>query len=128
MPMEFTVNAERRRVEVVVTGRIAFDEIRRALDAAVAQPGFQPGFDILSDHTGLEEPISVADLEATLLHIESLAPCFANSRWAIATRNPASYGMMRMFSALAERIPLTVEVFRSREDAERWLEGTDQAS
>lgn len=39
----------------------------------------------------------------------------------MVTREPASYGMMRMMSVLVERVPMEVQIFETIEEAEEWL-------
>ena len=47
---------------------------------------------------------------------------WAGDRWAIVATVPASYGMMRMLSVHAERVPMDARVFERAEDAESWLD------
>ncbi len=50
---------------------------------------------------------------------------FRGARWAIVTEALASYGMMRALSVYAERIPITVQVFRDPGPALAWVPKTD---
>ena len=43
------------------------------------------------------------------------------------TRNPASYGMMRMVAVLAEQVPMKVEVFETLAAAGAWLDAVRAA-
>ena len=82
---------------------------------------FQPGFGILSDHTEVGEPITTPQVMQLIEHFKTLSDVIAGARWAAVTSKPASYGMLRMISTLAESVPMEVEVFPTFEKAEAWL-------
>ena len=121
MPIRHWLDKERRRVHAVVTGRFTLAEIVAAIDAATSDPEFERGFDVLSDHTAVEEPLTPSQAEQMVAHLRTLSRQLVGARWAIVTRKPASYGMMRMLSVLAEQVPMRVEVLNSLEEAEQWL-------
>jgi len=58
---------------------------------------------------------------AMVAHLETVARAVTGTRWAIVTVAPASYGMMRMLSVRAEKIPMTVRIFDDPDEAESWL-------
>ncbi|MDX1649755.1 MAG: hypothetical protein R3263_07855 [Myxococcota bacterium] len=122
MPIRAWIEKDRRRVRAAISGAVGMADILRAIDESVAHPDFERGFDVLSDHTEVTRVITVGQLREMVAHLESLAPQMAGARWAVATRRPASYGMMRMLSVYAERVPMTVEVFDSLVEAEAWLD------
>jgi hypothetical protein len=128
MPIRHWVEADRRRLRAVVSGDITMEEIVGAITASVEDPDFELGFDILSDHTEVGEPISTEQVKQTTAHLQQLSQQLAGARWAIVTSKPSSYGMMRMLSVFAERVPMSVEVFRSLEAAEAWLASSSEAS
>jgi hypothetical protein len=121
MPVQQWVERDRRRIRLVAAGELTMDDILKAINGAVEDPAFEPGFDVLSDHRALGEPLTSDQLKQATAHLQNLSQHFAGSRYAVVATTPASYGMMRMFSVLAERIPLKVGVFRSMEEAEAWL-------
>ncbi len=121
MPIEMRVKGAERLVLGKLRGAVGTREMIDALDGVVADPGFRPGFDVLSDHREIASPLAPDQLEALLGHLSTLGGSFAGSRWAIVTTAPASYGMMRMLSVLAEPIGLEVRVFREMDEAREWL-------
>lgn len=121
MPITQRVDRERRRVVVEVWGRITVKDILRAIDLAIADPDFEPGFDFLSDHRRVERPLTTRQAKRTAAHLESHRADMAHARWAVVTGNPASYGMIRMLAVYAEKVPVTVRAFKRMEEAEAWL-------
>lgn len=88
--------------------------------SSAAREAAAPGFNIVSDHREIGEPATRAQLEELVSHIATLREYFVGSRWAVIVGTAASYGMMRMLAVLAERVPLSVQVFTDPADAERW--------
>lgn len=122
MAIRTQVDAARRLVLAEIVGEFSLDDILGAIDASVADPAFRPGFDVLSDHVRTARPIAVDELRRMTEHLRSI-PAMAGARWAVVVGQPASYGMMRMLSVLAERIPIEVAIFETLEEAEHWLRG-----
>jgi hypothetical protein len=121
MPITHVVDTERRVLVFAVTGTVSTAEMLAAVDAAVA--GVDAGrYRVLSDHRGLTTPSTTAQLEALIAHLTKFRAIFGGSRWAVVVAQPASFGMMRMLSVLAERIPIRVEVFTDLAAAQAWLE------
>lgn len=121
MPVEVSVDGKRRLVVARLSGVLTLQEILGAIDGAAGDPLFGPGFDVLSDHTLVEEPITPAQAKEMVKHLRELADAFQGFRWAVVTVAPASYGMIRMVSALVEPAGIDVRVFPSLAEAEAWL-------
>jgi len=121
MPIEILINKDIRRVQIVLSGILSFNEMVRAINSVVENPSFSRGYDVFSDHTRLEKPIEADQAKKLAEHLATLREYFSNSRWAIITKMEASYGMMRMLSVFLEEIPMELEVFYSYDEAEKWL-------
>ena len=121
MPIVTRIERDRKRVIAIVTGDLFLDEMINAINSATEDPDFEPGFDVLSDHTGINAPISTTQAETLASHLESLKEYYSGSRWAVVTEEAASYGMMRMLSVFLTKVPMDLEVFYSFEEAEKWL-------
>lgn len=121
MPISHVVDTERRLLTFAVTGTLSTAEMLAAVDEAVAGVG-AGRYRVLSDHRGLDTPSTTPQLEALVGHLLKYRAIFAGSRWAVVVVKPASFGMMRMLSVLAERIPMKVEVFTDPASAMSWLE------
>lgn len=86
---------------------------------AAAQVG-DSGYHVLSDHREIGEPATRDQVETLVEHIADLRQYFACARWAVIVSKPASFGMMRMLSVMAERVPMEVRVFADADRAEWW--------
>ena len=54
-------------------------------------------------------------------YVENMKEVMGHSRWALVTTKPASYGMMRMLSAMLEPVPIIIRIFDTLEEADDWL-------
>lgn len=106
-----------------LTGRPEASAIRAAVEEVLGRLGGATGFDLYSDHRGLTAPIDPGQLHAFLGHLDSAAHAVRGRRWAVVVGSAASFGMMRMLSVHAQRLPLEVAVFWEPAAAEAWLDG-----
>ena len=121
MPITYDIDTERRLALTKVSGEFTADDIREAISGAVADPRFEPGFDILSDHTEITRAISPQQVRQMVAHLSTLSRPLGQSRMAVVANQPASYGMIRMLSVYAEEVPLEIGVFATRAEALDWL-------
>jgi hypothetical protein len=120
MPVTYSVDVTRRLIRFTLSGTVTPDEMVAALDRAVNEAG-AGRFLVLSDHRALTTPATTAQLQDLVGRLTRYREHVGGSRCAIVTAQPASFGMMRMFSVLAEAVPVEVDVFSDVADAERWL-------
>ena len=122
MPITYHVDRDARLIRATVWGDVTLEEMLDCVTSAAAETG-GPGYAILSDHREVGEPITRTQVERLVEQLEALRASFAGARWAVIVSKPASFGMMRMLSVLAEGIPMTVRVFVDAGRAERWARG-----
>lgn len=121
MPIKVWVEEDRNLVRIEIVGNSTTEDIISSIDSVVNDTGAKPGCCILSDHTRVGEPLTTPQARKMAAHMEKLQEIMSGCRWAVVSKKPASIGMMRMLSVLVERIPMTVEIFSSIEEAESWL-------
>ena len=121
MPITYEINKSKKRIESKVSGKFTLDDITNTIKNSINDPDFENGYNILSDHTEIEEFITTPQVHYTIEILENFSKHLENSKWAIVTKKPASYGMMRMLSAFADDLPLKIQIFENYEDAEKWL-------
>ena len=124
MPVHFKIDTERRLVVATVFDEISDTDIVETLHSSVNDPDFEPGFNVLSDHTQVTRAITTEQVKLMVNHMESLSDRLAGARFAIITNSPASYGMMRMLSVFAKRVPMELQIFGDADEANRWLAST----
>jgi hypothetical protein len=120
MPYEHQIDPAARRVTIRAHGPSSFEEARRATEALIADPAYDPAFEILFDGRELEYLASYQD---ALQFRDLFALLRASLRGPIAlvVQGTARYGMSRMISTMADLVGVRMEAFRSIPDAEAWL-------
>ena len=98
MPIKVWIDRDQRLIRSEVSGSFSEEDILNGINESVRHPDYEPGFDVLSDHTRVTEFITTAQAYSMARHLEFLSEQMANVRWAVVTREPASYGMMRMMA------------------------------
>lgn len=124
---DISLDPDRRLLRMRLSGRPGTVAIRRAVAAVLARLGESPGVDVYSDHRDLTAPLDPSQLEVFVAQLDLAARLLRGRRWAVVVGSAASYGMMRMLSVHAQRVPLEVAVFWGPEAAEAWLAGDDEA-
>jgi hypothetical protein len=119
MPITHLVNHDARLILTEIRGDFTTPELLNVV-REVAREARDGGYNVVSDHRGIGEPATREQVEEFATQVTSLRSVFAGARWAFVASKPASYGMMRMFSVLISEVPLTVEIFHDRENAEHW--------
>jgi hypothetical protein len=125
MPVHYRIDKERRLIVATVFDEVSIAEMIDAISDSVSDPDFERGFNVLSDHTRITRVIIPEHVKRIVDHLESLSIQLSGARWAVVTESEASFGMMRMMSVLAERVPMEVQVFRNADEAGLWLDSTD---
>jgi len=122
MPVEFELEARKRRIRVRWIGPITGDEMLKA-DAQFRgkpEPGFEPDFDQLID---LRSATGGEVSTETLQILTSRPPAFArSSRRALVVRSDLGYGLSRMWEQMRSDEAGEIRVFRDMDEAERWLD------
>ena len=119
MPISYRVDRPARLIRSTVEGDFSAAEMLSCVSEAVHEAG-EPGFNIVSDHRLIGEPATRDQVELLVDHLTTLQRFVRGSRWAVIVSKPASFGMMRMFAVLAERVPLQVRVFMDAAEGEAW--------
>lgn len=120
MPVDHRLVLEQRLVVLTYAGSVTVAEWTEALQAVLAEPDYQPGFNLLVDRRASALPTrAFADGVATFIrqHREQ----FRNARVAILVSDVAAFGMARMQEMLNESLDLDTRAFKSEPDAYAWL-------
>ena len=119
MPVTYTVDRERRIVRTTVTGPVATDEFVPYLEA-LDREGLV-SWPQLVDARGATLRITPEDVRRFVFLIDGLRTRHGTARSAFITDDDATYGMLRMYSALGESTDPGFAVFRKAADAEAWV-------
>jgi hypothetical protein len=122
VPFTYEIDEDRDFLSIVASGRITTEEALATYDAIVAEPSFNPGMKILSDHRELETVLPIAFVRAWISRIEEAGKLFRGTRAALVESGTVRYGMARMASILTEPTSIEMRVFRDIDEARRWLD------
>jgi len=103
-------------------GRVPdYDEWREVMNAVLAHPEHQPGFDFLTDRREAEEAPTADYLRRAVGFLDLQRTAIGHCRWALVVTTPAGFGMGRMAEALCGDTTVVVRVFTNFGDAQAWL-------
>lgn len=122
MPITPQVDKERRRVYFKLSGEFSSADIVDAITQALTHRDFQPGFDVLSDHTEVTRVIQRDQIEVTTTVLKKFQTALSGARWAMVVGNSDyQWGMLRMLSGLVSALPVDARTFRDEAAAVAWL-------
>lgn len=115
--VEYSVDAERRMVTVQFQGKLTLGDIERYSKLLLGNRIFQPDYSEVVDLTQVEE----LDLNAHefLKLADEIDPFSPAAKRAFVVRTSVQNHAARMHKVL--RVQGNIEIFRSVEDAERWI-------
>ncbi|MGE5925824.1 MAG: hypothetical protein ACM357_00605 [Gemmatimonadota bacterium] len=119
MPLTYVVDRERGLVRTTVTGPVAADEFLPYLESLA--DGGLIGWPQIVDARNAALRITPQDVRRFVFIIDGVRARHGISRTAFITEDDATYGMLRMYSALGESADPGFAVFRHAADAEAWV-------
>lgn len=120
LPISFQLDEVEKILHFRVVGEWSTDEMLESVSAGLDAIRGTTGYAVLSDHTGIGSPATpeqISRLVDVLAGTKELSGC----RAAVVVAKPASYGMMRIFSARTEPLGIDLRVFWDRDEALRFL-------
>jgi len=123
MPLRYSIDSQRRRIRIVAEGALVPKDYQDFFGSFSIERR-EGALDCLSDYRAVELSASSNDMQAIARILGAHADYF-RGRNAVVVPNKASYGMARMFNALAEPYGLEVRIFERIEDAEAYLDQCD---
>lgn len=121
MPMRYQIDSERGLLYVVAEGVVDQSERLAVMKAWLSDPAFRPGLHTLADFSASTNVPTLQELEEIVLVIRRHAEAIGQTKIAIITEEPVTFGVARQFGAIAPSAFLTVQVFRDRHAALAWL-------
>jgi hypothetical protein len=124
MPIIYQIDPAKYSIHTRCVGAATLQEARDHLDALQADPACPPSLNVLLD---LTETTSVPDIEELQLISEEIGRVH-NIRFnacAILTTDDHFYGMARMFAAFSRHRFKAMHVFRTLNNARKWLDSFD---
>jgi hypothetical protein len=120
LPATYSIDVERKLVISRAWGAITDDDVREHARLLRADPLFDPTYSQLLDMTGItKDLVNTNTKQESSSHGQLFAPGVRRA-WVAST--DYTFGMARMYAVAAERLGQTIGVFRSRSEAEKWLD------
>ena len=129
MPHSTKLDSELGVVVIRYHGAIDLEEFRHVLDELKMLPGRRPGLKLLSDFRASETPQSGDEIRPLAEYARPTHQAYGATKWAHIAPNTLTYGLVRMYAALTQEAPVTVQVFKDVGEVDDWLElGLDAAA
>ena len=119
MPIILEVDREQPLVTTTVRGQVTYEEIQSHLSEEEHLRA--TGYPELIDAMGASTTLTTDEVRALVNRTHDMLRQGRFGPTAIASDNNVIYGMARMYQILAERDGISIAVFRSLPEAERWL-------
>jgi hypothetical protein len=122
MAVETTIDTEAGLITFKVTGELALDEIRQALEGAYAESTFRPDMNSLWEIKEGTIGVTPTQLPDLIKLLESLAEKRgADYKVAIVVRGNLDFGLSTIFQMHSYTLPFEVKVYQSLTQAREWL-------
>ena len=121
MPINYTIERERRRVKAFATGITRADDLHGLVRALLNDPAFVPGLRALYDARYAEPDITIMQLAEVAGDVRKLLNR-GLGRIAIVAQTQTTYRVAKTFTVLARAVGIDVDVFMELPPAEAWLD------
>ena len=123
MPLTYRIDTDAQILFVRGEGVITQPERILAMFTWMNDSAFRPGLDTFCDFTGTASTPKLSELREVVELIGQRASAIGPTKLAILTAKPITFGVAKVFEALAEveKTPLEVRVFFDRDLAWAWL-------
>jgi hypothetical protein len=127
MPVTSSIDLDNNLITYLVTGDMTLDDVRGAVDVAVADPQFRLGMNSLWNLKDARIAITMTELPEMIGHLANINDKRGRGfKVAILVRRNEDFGLSSLFEMNSYGLPFHVRVFRSSSEATEWL--TQQSS
>ncbi len=102
-------------------GTVDFREIKHAFDELVLVQGFRSGLCLVADFRQCHTVLTGSDVSELAYHARNTDAKWGSTKWAFLAEKDLTFGLSRMYAALASDCQVTTHTFRSARDADNWL-------
>jgi hypothetical protein len=123
MKTHFTIDTTNNRIYTTVIGEISTDELIKHIDRVNSHPDFRKGMDTLADFSRAiaSHTIDLKKIVGTKEYTKTIEEVRGDCKWAIYAYEDNMYAFVQMFSVLTKGMQIRVKVFRTKKEAEDWL-------
>lgn len=123
MKITHHIDKESKTIFVKAEGILSVDDLIAYEKKVIKDPDFESGLNSLTDFTHAT-PSSDVNLDKVTLSrdfVESIQKVMGKRKWAFIAPSDITYGICRMFSMLSEGLSIETGVFRTEDEAKKWL-------
>jgi hypothetical protein len=120
MPVIYEIDSRQRLIRTRCVGSVTLQEVLDHFDALQRDPGCPEHLDVILDLSGqvtLPEADQLRVVAARIAEVREIS----FGRLAVVADRDSMFGMARMFEVFAEANFSASKVFRTPDEAERWL-------
>ena len=123
MKTHFTIDKANNRIQTTVIGEISTEELIEHIGRVHSHPDFRKGMDTLADFSRAKasHTINLKKIIGTKEYTKTIEEVRGNCKWAIHAYEDNMYAFIQMFSVLTKGMQIRVQVFRTKKEAEDWL-------
>jgi hypothetical protein len=123
--LEIASDRELDVVEVHLKGAVELAGMNSALQSIINFPDWQPGKSIIFDYSDLDfAAFTTKDMRLISDLVVRYKASFGMAKWAFIISGDLQFGLMRMWEIITEdRVPMNINLFKSRPDARAWISG-----
>jgi hypothetical protein len=122
MAVSYRIDQAKRRIHTRCIGAVTLDEVRQHFADLVRDPACPERLDVLLDLSETTSLPTSDQLSAVTIEVARMRPRVQFDGCAIIASRDALFGMARMFEVFAEDYFGATRVFRTMDEATRWLE------
>ncbi|HEX4440481.1 MAG TPA: hypothetical protein VH854_10455 [Thermoanaerobaculia bacterium] len=123
MPIAYRIDPELHRIFTSCSGNTTLHEVIAHFGELEIDPECPAGADVLLDLSGMTSIPNVGQMRTAAERAGEAARTVRFGAIAVVAASEAIFGMARVFETFTERHFARSGVFRSREAAEKWLDG-----
>ena len=124
MPVSYRIDRELGRIVTHCSGPTTLKEVLAHFDELELDPDCPPGLDVLLDLSEQTSLPNVGQIRTAAERAGDASRRVGFGACAIVVGSEALFGMARVFETFTEQHFTRTAVFRSREAAEAWLDGS----
>ena len=121
MPVTYNLHPQLGFIETRCTGKVTLEEVLGHFSELEADPNLPERLDVFLDLDLSESVPTTGQLESVVQEVNRLQTRVRWGSLAIVASGDALFGMSRMFEAFTGGMFARTQVFRDRNEAERWL-------
>jgi hypothetical protein len=123
MKLTYNIDKKSKTVFVKAKGEISVNDLIENEKNIINDPNFERGFNTLVDFTKAKpaEDVHFKTITMGRDFVESIQEVRGKCKWAFIAPNATAYGAIRMFIALSDSLSIESVVFRTEDEAKKWL-------